>query len=261
MFKLDKKKMIAPGVIVSYNKKLYKVIGESGSNISINDGKDEQNVGKNRVELVINEKTLKSLIDELNKKSENLKNKLHQMELVGKDKVDKYTIASSSIIEIAENSKIEKEERIAKINEIIKDIRHFENGDRVKIISNRKNKLEIGSEWIIARASNPLVLHNPSSGNKQNVFKSEVDIVGETKKDIVDDLSIINTDIEIYKKILDYIVEEEIEEFDDGQYLSWYLVNIMNSDKKDSEKTRDIARIINSSLNKIDVSVLKQLQD
>jgi len=133
----------------------------------------------------------------------------------------------------------------------------FKIGTKIKVLRNTNDH-----SYVIGEGYD--IIHNYGNGWFQlvkngirgnDIFTTDIELFAMTleelkklKKEVVEQLKLM-------KIQLDYMNKTNCEEFNDSNFMSWYLINILNSNDKDKEKK--ISKIINTMSNNININMLK----
>jgi len=90
-------------------------------------------------------------------------------------------------------------------------------------------------------------------GNQINEIDLELSMI--TITELQKSLNKKKEELEIIEKQIEFIDKTKCDQFDDGFFISWYLLKLMNS--TDKEKEKKMSRIINTISNNVNINILK----
>ena len=136
-------------------------------------------------------------------------------------------------------------------------------GDLIKVLRNTNTHNYIigeiyeiirnnGTDAIVARSKNGLFTGNNLKSSDIKLVYQSVASLKKEKENLLKNLMLIDNKIK-------YMETNDIDgdKFNDDAFLSWSMINILNSD--DTEKEKKLTSIINSISTNVDINILKNI--
>jgi hypothetical protein len=86
-----------------------------------------------------------------------------------------------------------------------------------------------------------------SNGQAYNINLTQVDVLIQTKEQLLEDIKVAETLIAIATSKIKYMEFAGTEEFDENEFKVWNTLQVLKTKKTDFEKAKEIAKLINGN--------------